>query len=119
MGGRSSGSGSTDYPQHAVSAAFTTLTPITLENLGGLIRGLGLYEEIDFCLTTARTRSFLTKAPQNHDSRVSPTLSLRPEQHSKDVSVAAMKNTVLAESVDGTKVGRHEGAVVIRAIFAL
>ena len=88
------------------TAPFTTLTPIALENFGGLIRGLGLYEEIYFCLTIARIRYFLTKAPQNHDSRVSPTLSLRPEQHSKDVSVAAMKNTVLATSVNGTKVGR-------------
>jgi hypothetical protein len=68
---------------------FTTLIPIALENLGGLIRRLGLHEEIDFCLTTARTSPFLTRAPQNHDSRISPTLSLRPEQHSKVVSVAA------------------------------
>ena len=87
------------------AAPGTTFTPIALENFGGLFRGLGLYEEIDFCWTTARTSSFLTKAPQNHDSRVSPTLFLRPEQHSKDVSVAAMKNTVLAASVNGTKVG--------------
>jgi len=87
------------------AAPGTTFTPIALENFGGLIRGLGLYEEIDFCWTTARTSSFLTKAPQNHDSRVSPTLSLRPEQHPKEVSVAAMKNTALAASVNGTKVG--------------
>jgi hypothetical protein len=49
----------------------------------------GLHEEIDFCSTTAGTSPFLTRAPQNHDSRISPTLSLRPEQHSKVASVAA------------------------------
>jgi hypothetical protein len=36
---------------------------------------------------------FLTRAPQNYDSRVSPTLSLRPEQHSKVVSGVARKIT--------------------------
>jgi hypothetical protein len=76
-------------PTSQCAAPFTILIPIALENLGGLIRGLGLHEEIDFCLTTAGTSPFLNESPQNHDSRISPALSLRPEQHSNVVSVAA------------------------------
>ena len=56
------------------AAPGTTFTPITLENFGGLIRGLGLYEEIDFCWTTARTSSFLTKSfPESRLPRFSHT----------------------------------------------
>jgi len=73
---------------------------------GGMIVGKWVdHERFDFCWTTARTNSFLTRAPQNYDSRVSPTLPLRPEQHSKDVSVAARKNTVVLASVNGARVG--------------
>jgi hypothetical protein len=49
----------------------------------------GLHEKINFCLTTARTSPFLTRASQNHDPRISPTPSLRPERRSKVASVAA------------------------------
>src|ERR1700719_1988784 len=56
------------------AAPGTTFTPIALENFGGLIRGLSLYEEIDFCWTTARTRSFLTKSfPESRLPRFSHT----------------------------------------------
>jgi len=69
-----SGSGSTTSAHRRRAAPFTTLTPIILENPGRLIRGLGLHEEIDFCLTTARISFFLTRAPQNYDSRTTPAL---------------------------------------------
>ena len=72
-------------PTSQCAVPFIRLMPIALENLGGLIRG----RAFTFCLTTAGTIPFLTRAPQNHDSRISPAPSLRPEQHSKVASVAA------------------------------
>ena len=104
------GKWSTDRPQHAVSAPFTTLTPITLENLGGLIRGLGLHEEIDFFLTTQ-----VSVFPNESSSEImTPALlahfPLRHEQNSKVVNVAARKNIARAARVNGTKVEWHESA---------
>jgi hypothetical protein len=93
------------------AAPGTTFTPIALENSGGLIRGLGLYEEIDFCWTTARTSSFLTKSfPESRLPHFSHTFPLRHEQHAKVVRCSGDEEYSGLRKCQWHKGGRHESA---------